>query len=371
MIDVDEIYTLEVRTLSLEEQAEIKKQKRTVKRNRNRLNRINREVKDIENKEAGLSGWESDRSSVPTVALDASEDLKKQKIIKKEEISKKVKGNSNEASKKREDKKLLLEDDDAGVVSDYFPSQREQRSFRSSDSEKMYKSSEDNQDSRHKKKARLKKDSVSHDNDAAKLSASEMASEIDRMSRSHKSRSRSESRHHLDESGKGDSEIGEASKDSRRRSRSHMSSKKERENSRERHKKKHHTSKKQPRSREGRRQSESMISLQTDRALQKGKTVLEDLQILIKEPNEEIQLKDDASSKGDKGPSCKGTEDSGQRKDSAASCTDRGEDTEKEAKRRIDRRVSESVPGSDDGAIEMNLVQEMPRDVVEKRTAGE
>ena len=43
MIDVDELYTIDVRALSSTEQKQIKKQKKASKRNRNRLNRIKRE----------------------------------------------------------------------------------------------------------------------------------------------------------------------------------------------------------------------------------------------------------------------------------------------------------------------------------------
>ena len=51
MIDVDEVYTLEIRTLSEQEQAEIAKKKRSDKRNRNRLNKINKICQFLEEKE--------------------------------------------------------------------------------------------------------------------------------------------------------------------------------------------------------------------------------------------------------------------------------------------------------------------------------
>ena len=368
MIDVDEIYTLEVRTLPLEEQAEIKKQKRTIKRNRNRLNRINREVKDIEVKNAGQSISESDRSNVPTVELDASEDLKTPRITMKGEISKEVKDKPNEASKNVYGNELSLENDHADAVSDYLPSKKEQSSGRSSDGEKVYKRSEAKRDSRHREETKLKNDSGSHHCDAIKVPASETASEIARMSRSHKGRSKSAGRRHNDESD--DSEAKDTSKDSRRRSKSHRSSKKKRENSRERHKKKHHTSKKHRRSSEGERQSESKVSLQANDTSLRAKTVSKDPVGLMKESNKEGYLKYNASSEGDKELSCQDTENFNQTRGSFAPCTGREEDTEKKAKRRIEPRASEHISDMNDGAIEMKLVQEMLRDVDEKRTLG-
>ena len=368
MIDVDEIYTLEVRTLPLEEQAEIKKQKRTIKRNRNRLNKINRAVRDIEDKDAGQSISESDGSNVPAIELDAAEDLKTPRMIKKGEISKEVKDKRNEASKNVYGNELYLENDNADVVSDHFSSQKEQSSTRSSDGEKMYKGSEARRDSGHRKETKLKKDSKWDHNDVVKVPVSETASEIDRMSRSHKSRSKSASRCYNNESE--DSEVMDTSQESRRRSKSHKSSKKGSENSRERHKKKNHTSKKHRRSSEGKRHSESKVSLQANDTLLIAKTVSEDPLGLMKESNKKEQLKDNASSKGDQEPSCQHSEKLNQTKGSFASCTSREEDTEKKAKRRIKHRASERISGMNDGAIEMKLVQEMPRDVDEKRTLG-
>ena len=64
MIDVDEVYTLEIRTLSEAEQKEIAKQKRADKKSRNRLNRIRKNCEFIAEKEniekAATDGWRAE-----------------------------------------------------------------------------------------------------------------------------------------------------------------------------------------------------------------------------------------------------------------------------------------------------------------------
>lgn len=73
MIDVDEVYTLEVNTLSTEDQHQIKRQKKALKRNRNRLNRVKRIMERASSNEIDLTEGKKE-SSVALIRRNAPQE---------------------------------------------------------------------------------------------------------------------------------------------------------------------------------------------------------------------------------------------------------------------------------------------------------
>ena len=73
MIDVDEVYTLEVKTLSIEDQHQIKRRKKALKRSHNRLNRVKRIMEKISSNENDDTKGKDD-TSVALIRSNASQE---------------------------------------------------------------------------------------------------------------------------------------------------------------------------------------------------------------------------------------------------------------------------------------------------------